>query len=173
MVEQVPKPPQTLDQKINALAFAMEGLSTRITNLEQHHQQAKQSQAVAAADSSSSLSVKLPPKPHDQCKAYMDELSKTPPDKIKTCCRPFGCGVILGGYDRDGPQLYMVEPSGISYLCLVMVSLSSLGKMCDAYTPAGEPIPTNKSHNAAKIFSNPEVAMEEPWYQDFCCAIVV
>nr|GMC77966.1 glutamine synthetase cytosolic isozyme 1-1 [Ipomoea batatas] len=87
--------------------------------------------------------------------------------------RPFGYGVILGGYDRDGPQLYMVEPSGISYLCLVMVSLSSLGKMCDAYTPAGEPIPTNKSHNAAKIFSNPEVAMEEPWYQDFYCAIVV
>ncbi|PPR90057.1 hypothetical protein GOBAR_AA30625 [Gossypium barbadense] len=30
--------------------------------------------------------------------------------------RPFGCGVILGGYDRDGPQLYMVEPSGISYV---------------------------------------------------------
>ncbi|XP_078441161.1 20S proteasome alpha subunit G1 [Wolffia australiana] len=29
--------------------------------------------------------------------------------------RPFGCGVIVAGYDRDGPQLYMVEPSGISY----------------------------------------------------------
>ncbi|KZV27386.1 hypothetical protein F511_02495 [Dorcoceras hygrometricum] len=29
--------------------------------------------------------------------------------------RPFGCGVILGGYDREGPQLYLVEPSGISY----------------------------------------------------------
>ncbi|XP_042060542.1 proteasome subunit alpha type-3-like isoform X1 [Salvia splendens] len=28
--------------------------------------------------------------------------------------RPFGCGVIVGGYDRDGPQLYMIEPSGIS-----------------------------------------------------------
>ncbi|KAL0404707.1 UNVERIFIED_CONTAM: Proteasome subunit alpha type-3 [Sesamum radiatum] len=27
----------------------------------------------------------------------------------------FGCGVILGGYDRDGPQLYMIEPSGVSY----------------------------------------------------------
>jgi len=36
--------------------------------------------------------------------------------------------------------------------------------MCDAYTPAGEPIPTNKRHNAAKIFSNPEVVAEEPWY---------
>lgn len=36
--------------------------------------------------------------------------------------------------------------------------------MCDAYTPAGEPIPTNKRHNAAKIFSHPDVAAEEPWY---------
>ncbi|XP_042491069.1 proteasome subunit alpha type-3 [Macadamia integrifolia] len=29
--------------------------------------------------------------------------------------RPFGCGVILGGYDRDGPQLYTIETSGVSY----------------------------------------------------------
>jgi hypothetical protein len=36
--------------------------------------------------------------------------------------------------------------------------------MCDCYTPAGEPIPTNKRYNAAKIFSNPEVSAEEPWY---------
>ncbi|KAF2570265.1 hypothetical protein F2Q70_00006023, partial [Brassica cretica] len=36
--------------------------------------------------------------------------------------------------------------------------------MCDAYTPAGEPIPTNKRHAAAKIFSDPSVAAEETWY---------
>ncbi|KAJ9682585.1 hypothetical protein PVL29_018496 [Vitis rotundifolia] len=36
--------------------------------------------------------------------------------------------------------------------------------MCDAYTPAGEPIPTNKRHNAAKIFSHPDVLAEETWY---------
>ena len=36
--------------------------------------------------------------------------------------------------------------------------------MCDAYTPAREPIPTNKRYNAAKIFSSPEVVAEEPWY---------
>ena len=36
--------------------------------------------------------------------------------------------------------------------------------MCDTYTPAGDPIPTNKRYNAAKIFSHPEVAAEEPWY---------
>lgn len=36
--------------------------------------------------------------------------------------------------------------------------------MCDAYTPAGEPIPTNNRHSAAKIFSQPQVANEEPWY---------
>lgn len=36
--------------------------------------------------------------------------------------------------------------------------------MCDTYTPGGEPIPTNKRHKAAKIFSQPEVVKEEPWY---------
>ncbi|KAG8500509.1 hypothetical protein CXB51_002682 [Gossypium anomalum] len=36
--------------------------------------------------------------------------------------------------------------------------------MCDAYTPAGEPVPTNKRFNAAKIFSHPDVVAEEPWY---------
>ncbi|KAL1825033.1 hypothetical protein DCAR_0313144 [Daucus carota subsp. sativus] len=36
--------------------------------------------------------------------------------------------------------------------------------MCDTYTPAGEPIPTNKRCNAAKIFSHPDVAAEVPWF---------
>lgn len=36
--------------------------------------------------------------------------------------------------------------------------------MCDAYTPAGVPIPTNKRHAAAKIFSHPDVVAEVPWY---------
>ncbi|KAL4347119.1 hypothetical protein GQ457_17G004970 [Hibiscus cannabinus] len=31
-------------------------------------------------------------------------------------------------------------------------------------TPAGDPIPTNKRFNAAKIFSHPDVVAEEPWY---------
>jgi len=36
--------------------------------------------------------------------------------------------------------------------------------ICDAYTPDGEPIPTNKRANAAKIFSHPDVVAEEPWF---------
>ncbi|KAK2440411.1 glutamine synthetase nodule isozyme [Trifolium repens] len=36
--------------------------------------------------------------------------------------------------------------------------------ICDAYTPAGEPIPTNKRHAAAKVFSHPDVVAEETWY---------
>ncbi|XP_077230093.1 glutamine synthetase cytosolic isozyme 2-like [Tasmannia lanceolata] len=36
--------------------------------------------------------------------------------------------------------------------------------MCDAYTPGGEPIPTNKRHDAAKIFRHPDVVAEETWY---------
>ncbi|KAE9450094.1 hypothetical protein C3L33_18003, partial [Rhododendron williamsianum] len=35
--------------------------------------------------------------------------------------------------------------------------------ICDAYTPGGEPIPTNKRYAAAQVFSNPEVAAEVPW----------
>ena len=37
--------------------------------------------------------------------------------------------------------------------------------MCDCYTPQGEPIPTNKRYNAAKVFSHPDVAAEVPWYE--------
>jgi len=29
--------------------------------------------------------------------------------------RPFGCSVLIAAYDNDGPALYQVEPSGISY----------------------------------------------------------
>eukprot|EP01089_Gocevia_fonbrunei_P000083 TRINITY_DN1006_c0_g1_i1.p1 TRINITY_DN1006_c0_g1~~TRINITY_DN1006_c0_g1_i1.p1 ORF type:complete len:251 (+),score=58.16 TRINITY_DN1006_c0_g1_i1:291-1043(+) len=29
--------------------------------------------------------------------------------------RPFGCSVLVGAVDKKGPQLYMIEPSGISY----------------------------------------------------------
>ncbi|GFQ05954.1 glutamine synthetase leaf isozyme chloroplastic [Phtheirospermum japonicum] len=36
--------------------------------------------------------------------------------------------------------------------------------ICDTYTPAGEPIPTNKRYKAAQIFSDPKVAAEIPWY---------
>ncbi|XP_073295655.1 glutamine synthetase cytosolic isozyme-like isoform X1 [Primulina huaijiensis] len=36
--------------------------------------------------------------------------------------------------------------------------------MCDTYTPSGEPIPTNKRHRAAQIFSDPKVSAEVPWY---------
>ncbi|KAL8120505.1 glutamine synthetase nodule isozyme-like [Apium graveolens] len=36
--------------------------------------------------------------------------------------------------------------------------------MCDAYTPTGKPIPTNKRSKAAEIFSHPKVVAEAPWY---------
>jgi 20S proteasome subunit alpha 7 len=29
--------------------------------------------------------------------------------------RPFGCTMMIGGVDLNGPQLYMVEPSGVVY----------------------------------------------------------
>lgn len=35
--------------------------------------------------------------------------------------------------------------------------------ICDTYTPSGEPIPTNKRHRAAQIFSEKKVTNEVPW----------
>lgn len=29
--------------------------------------------------------------------------------------RPFGCTLLLGGVDKTGPRLFMVEPSGVSW----------------------------------------------------------
>jgi len=29
--------------------------------------------------------------------------------------RPFGCSTILGAYDKTGPTLYIIEPSGVAY----------------------------------------------------------
>lgn len=36
--------------------------------------------------------------------------------------------------------------------------------VCDTYTPAGDPIPTNTRASAARIFNVPDVAAEEPWF---------
>lgn len=30
--------------------------------------------------------------------------------------RPFGCSTILGGIDKDGPTIYVIEPSGVFYV---------------------------------------------------------
>ncbi|KAH9045180.1 20S proteasome subunit [Lactarius pseudohatsudake] len=29
--------------------------------------------------------------------------------------RPFGCSTIVGGIDKDGPSIYVIEPSGVFY----------------------------------------------------------
>jgi len=32
---------------------------------------------------------------------------------LYSALRPFGCGVIVGSYESKGPQMYMVDPSGV------------------------------------------------------------
>lgn len=34
---------------------------------------------------------------------------------LYSAVRPYGCSVILGGYELDGPTMYMIDPSGVSY----------------------------------------------------------
>jgi 20S proteasome subunit alpha 7 len=42
--------------------------------------------------------------------------------------RPFGCAVMIAGYDDDGPHLFLVEPQGISY----EYSATAIGKAAAA-----------------------------------------
>lgn len=37
---------------------------------------------------------------------------------LYSAIRPFGCAVIIGSYDpNDGPQIYMIDPAGVSFVC--------------------------------------------------------
>lgn len=36
---------------------------------------------------------------------------------LYSAVRPFGCSVAMGSYDEfDGPQLFSIDPSGVSYV---------------------------------------------------------
>jgi hypothetical protein len=45
--------------------------------------------------------------------------------------RPFGISTILGAVDKDGPSLYVVEPSGVFFVCLTSSLDSTPLLMCD------------------------------------------
>nr|CAH8855495.1 unnamed protein product [Trichobilharzia regenti] len=34
---------------------------------------------------------------------------------LYSAVRPFGVSVLLGSYEGDGPHLYVIEPSGLSF----------------------------------------------------------
>lgn len=35
---------------------------------------------------------------------------------LHSSVRPFGVATLIAAYDRSGPQLYMIEPSGVYYV---------------------------------------------------------
>ena len=40
--------------------------------------------------------------------------------------RPFGCSVMFGAYGADGPQLFLADPSGVSWVSQFVSSLVCL-----------------------------------------------
>jgi 20S proteasome subunit alpha 7 len=57
---------------------------------------------------------------------------------LYSAVRPFGCSVILGAYEADGPVMYMIDPSGVSYvsitvLLLIVKQQFSQNCTCDKY----------------------------------------
>ena len=43
--------------------------------------------------------------------------------------RPFGATSIVGGVDEDGPQLYMIEPSGLYWVFILRLRPNGRGTL--------------------------------------------
>lgn len=39
---------------------------------------------------------------------------------IQSYLRPYGVSAVIGGHDRNGYHLFMVEPSGVSFVCYLI-----------------------------------------------------
>lgn len=37
---------------------------------------------------------------------------------LYSAIRPFGVSILLGSYESDGAHLYVIEPSGMYYVCI-------------------------------------------------------
>ncbi|RYR14888.1 hypothetical protein Ahy_B04g071586 isoform B [Arachis hypogaea] len=68
-----------------------------------------------------------------------------------------GSEYVLTYEDRDNDSMGV---SSNSFMHLFSTSEAEQG----LFVMHGEPVPTNKRHNAAKIFSHPYIASQEPWY---------
>ena len=88
--------------------------------------------------------------------------------------RPFGCSLLLAVYDKKGPKLFMIEPSGVAYVCFILCWGSKL-IFCKGYFACA----IGKGRQAAKteleklklqeltcIQAVNEIARMYPWYVD-------
>lgn len=72
-----------------------------------------------AANYRSQYGVNIPLKYlNDRVSMYMHAYT------LYSAIRPYGCSVVIGSFEDDGPVLFMIEPSGVSY-----VSIQNLAKV--------------------------------------------
>lgn len=64
-----------------------------------------------AADYRNQYGVNVPLKYlNDRVSMYMHAYT------LYSAVRPYGCSVVLSSYEPDGPVMYMIDPSGVSYV---------------------------------------------------------
>lgn len=70
---------------------------------------------------------------HNSSKAVADRLGLyVQAYTLYSSVRPFGISTILGSVDKTGPQLFVVEPSGVFYVRLIYHSPSEFCLTCVA-----------------------------------------
>lgn len=66
-----------------------------------------------AANYRSQYGVNIPLKYlNDRVSMYMHAYT------LYSAIRPYGCSVVIGSFEDDGPVLFMIEPSGVSYVSI-------------------------------------------------------
>ena len=52
---------------------------------------------------------------------------------LYSAVRPFGCSVMIGVYDEDGPQMYLIDPSGMCHVsCDCVFVCRTLSLTCES-----------------------------------------
>ncbi|EFN81786.1 proteasome subunit alpha type-3 [Harpegnathos saltator] len=108
-------------EKIVTSKLFESGANKRILNIDQHvgmavsgiisdARQVAETARVEAASYKAQYGVGIPLKYlNERVSMYMHAYT------LYSAVRPYGCSVLLGAYEADGPAMYMIDPSGVSY----------------------------------------------------------
>ena len=97
--------------RISGLYYYLQAVSGLISDARQIVETARTESANYRAQYGSNIPLKFL---NERVSMYMHAYT------LYSAVRPFGCSVILGAYEADGPVMYMIDPSGVSYVSITL-----------------------------------------------------
>ena len=100
--------------RISGIYYSLQAVSGLISDARQIVETARTESANYRAQYGSNIPLKFL---NERVSMYMHAYT------LYSAVRPFGCSVILGAYEADGPVMYMIDPSGVSYVSITVLLL--------------------------------------------------